>query len=388
MAIRKVRVGDIIRLQRTRITPKVDENYRPIGVYSWGKGIIENEPISGADLSKVSYYRFPGDALILSNIQAWEAAIAVSDGRHTEFISSQRFLPYVPVAKGGVDVRYLLHFFLSDPGMALIRSASPGTVTRNRTLGIKSFEDLVVPLPDLNVQHGIASKLDSALNSAALATSQLESAVSIYDNLERALINQYMAASSVSLGELAEINPRPSRNLPDQVHFVPMADVDEVTGTIAGKQLVKRSDLGSGYKQFLVGDIIFARITPCMQNGKSAVFDGKQSTVGYGSTEFHVLRAKMPTLNLNIHRLLRTRWLRDLGKLQFTGTAGQQRVPADFLRTLVLPDLTTAVGSEMAAKLNAIDCDRRRLLRLIRHRTALQRAFPQAARNEVFSKLL
>jgi type I restriction enzyme, S subunit len=157
---RQVRVGDVLRLERTRISPDPAATYRQIGIYSWGKGIIENDAISGADLSKVTYYRFPTGALMLSNIQAWEAAIAVSEERHADFIASQRFLPYVPIAQSEVDVRYLLHFFLSEYGIALIRKASPGTVTRNRTLGMKAFEDLVIPLPPVNEQQIIAARLD------------------------------------------------------------------------------------------------------------------------------------------------------------------------------------------------------------------------------------
>lgn len=163
MTAKRVRVGDVLRLRRDKIEPDMTQEYRQIGVYSWGKGIIENDPISGTDLSKVSYYRFPINALILSNIQAWEAAIAVSEERHHGFIASQRFLPYIPIRAGEVDVRYLCHYFLSDHGMVLIRKASPGSVTRNRTLGKAAFENLEVPLPGLDEQRAIAAHLDAVV---------------------------------------------------------------------------------------------------------------------------------------------------------------------------------------------------------------------------------
>ncbi|NEK87049.1 restriction endonuclease subunit S [Blastococcus saxobsidens] len=170
----------MLRLERTKITPDPAAAYRQIGVYSWGKGIIENEAIPGAELSKVTYYRFPPNALILSNIQAWEAAIAVSTERQAEeFIASQRFLPYVPIREGEVEARYLLHFFLSDPGMVLIRKASPGTVTRNRTLGMKAFEDLVVPLPDVTAQSVMVGRLDQLADIATLIERQRAVAVAL-----------------------------------------------------------------------------------------------------------------------------------------------------------------------------------------------------------------
>lgn len=167
-------------MQRTKIAPDPREVYRQIGIYSWGKGVIENDPIGGSELSKVEYYRFPSRALLLSNIQAWEAAIAVSDERHAEeFIASQRFLPYVPLDPTEVDTKYLLHFFLSDPGISLIRKASPGTVTRNRTLGIKAFEELSVPLPSITEQCSIVARLEQLAEVATLAERQYELAAAL-----------------------------------------------------------------------------------------------------------------------------------------------------------------------------------------------------------------
>lgn len=177
------RVGNILRLTRTKVEPKVESTYRQIGVYSWGKGIIENSPISGTELSQVTYFHLPVGALVLSNIQAWEAAIAVSDERHRDFIASQRFLPYVPVDDDEIDVKYACHYFLSDEGIAQIRRASPGSITRNRTLGIQAFQELQIPLPNIKQQREIANRLDSvfiasdAQQSQAQLTNQLTASI-------------------------------------------------------------------------------------------------------------------------------------------------------------------------------------------------------------------
>jgi len=389
VTVRHVRVGDVLRLERTRITPQPAATYRQIGIYSWGKGIIENETISGAELSKVAYYRFPSNALILSNIQAWEAAIAVSTERHAaEFVASQRFLPYVPTREDEVDTRYLLHFLLSDPGMALIRKASPGSVTRNRTLGISAFEDLIVPIPNLSDQQKMASRIaryESAVSSVTLG--DVAPAVRVLDQIESEAVLSRIAKGGVMLSALAEVNPRPGRDLPTEVHFVPMADVDEHRGEVIGDRLVDRYDLGAGYKRFLAGDIVFARITPCMQNGKTAIFRGDLAPVGYGSTEFHVLRPLATETTGALHTLLRTRWFRDLAKGRFTGTAGQQRVPAAFLQNVLVPDMSSPEGAELAAQLKDLDAQRRHLLKLQKAKTQVALALPKAARNEVFSKL-
>ena len=389
MTVRRVRVGDVLRLERTRITPDPKQTYRQIGIYSWGKGVIENDPISGAELSKVTYYHFPPAALLLSNIQAWEAAIATSSAEQAHrFIASQRFLPYVPIKKHEVDTRYLLHFFLSDAGMALIRKASPGTVTRNRTLGIAAFENLLIPLPGLPEQRAIALRL-AALDDARqeMAASNPRAAVGLFDRHEADVIQRRMAVSRIALADLAEINPRQDLRTSGPVHFVPMADVDEQTGEIIGTQIVEKADLGAGYKRFSTGDIIFARITPCMQNGKIALFRGRLSPVGLGSTEFHVIRPRRGENAEALHALLRTRWFRELAKERFTGTAGQQRVPASFLNEVYLPDISGVEGNQLAAQLAKVDRNRRALIKLHKQRAALLDALPQASRNEVFSKL-
>ncbi len=382
MAIRKVRVGDIIRLQRTRITPKFDVNYRPIGVYSWGKGIIENEPISGADLSKVSYYRFPGDALILSNIQAWEAAIAVSDGRHTEFISSQRFLPYVPVAKGGVDVRYLLHFFLSDPGMALIRSASPGTVTRNRTLGIKAFEDLVVPLPDLDVQRAIAYRLDRLSHTFHNANTRSSANIMRVTALRQKIMSVTNEAPTTSAAELFELKRRNVRVAAD-------AEYREIGIRSFGRGIFHKpstsgADIGSK-RVFYVkpGDLMISNVFAW--EGAVAHADTTESGM-IGSHRFMtwVPRSTKDSSKYFSYYLASPSGVSQLAQAS-PGSAGRNRtLSITAFQELKLPRPSASQQDEIVARMQLLD----KLSTLGRERQKLAIALPQAARNEVFSKLL
>jgi type I restriction enzyme S subunit len=141
--------------------PEPGSAYRHIGIKSWGKGVIEYPETLGSELSKVSYYTFPSGALLLSNIKAWELAVALSEPRHADFLASQRFLPYVPRDSSEVHVGYLLQFFLSDSGAALLQRASPGSADRNRTLGRKAFEALSIPLPSFPEQKRIASEIEA-----------------------------------------------------------------------------------------------------------------------------------------------------------------------------------------------------------------------------------
>ena len=155
-----VRVGDILILSRTPIDIEADGTYRVIGMRSFGKGVIKYPPIPGGEVSKLSHFNFPAEALVLSNIKAWEGAIGVTSvGESEEFVASNRFLMYIP-RDNRVNTSYMRHYFLSRRGLAQVGAASPGGTDRNRTLGRKRFEALTIPLPPRPVQDRIASTLD------------------------------------------------------------------------------------------------------------------------------------------------------------------------------------------------------------------------------------
>ncbi len=143
------------------------------------------------------------------------------------------------------------------------------------------------------------------------------------------------------IGEICEVNPRLPRGhgMTDDeiVSFIPMAAVDEVTGTIASRQDRAYAEVKKGYTYFKNGDVLFAKITPCMENGKAAIADNLSGGVGFGSTEFHVLRAHEKVLPEWLFYFIRQPKFRHEAKMNFTGTAGQQRVPTTFLASAQVP---------------------------------------------------
>ena len=96
-----------------------------------------------------------------------------------------------------------------------------------------------------------------------------------------------------TIGQLCMVNPRSFTNCvePDWlISFVPMAAVEARTGRIDLSQVKPYREVSKGYTRFAEGDVLFAKITPCMENGKIAVATGLTNGCGCGSTEFHVLR--------------------------------------------------------------------------------------------------
>lgn len=143
------------------------------------------------------------------------------------------------------------------------------------------------------------------------------------------------------LGEVCVINPKLSvAEIPTadtDVTFVPMAAIDETTGQVARPELRKYRQVAKGYTPFQENDVLFAKITPCMENGKAAIAHGLRGGLGFGSTEFHVIRPTASLLPEWVFALIRQPSFREAAKANFTGTAGQQRVPADFLKSFPIP---------------------------------------------------
>jgi type I restriction enzyme, S subunit len=147
----------------------------------------------------------------------------------------------------------------------------------------------------------------------------------------------------VSLGEVVDFNPRFGKEeLADDslASFIPMKCVEEESGRFEPFGDRKVSEVRKGYTPFRDGDVIFAKVTPCMENGKAAVLKGLTNGVGFGSTEFFALRPK-DGLNANylFHFILQSNFRRDAAA-NMTGAVGLRRVPKSWLeeQTIPLPD--------------------------------------------------
>jgi len=184
----------------------------------------------------------------------------------------------------------------------------------------------------------------------------------------------------VQLSKICEINPSIESGLDESLEcsFVPMELIDEVAGEIKSYEVRLIRDVKKGYTYFRNGDILFAKITPCMENGKCAIAMGLRNGIGFGSTEFHVIRPVDGILSEWIYYYLRQAVIRKQAEEWFRGTAGQQRVPAQFLEELTIPLPPLDEQRRIAAILQRAD-RLRRLRRLSRQLsdTFLQSVFLQ-----------
>ena len=229
-------------------------------------------------------------------------------------------------------------------------------------LTLDSTRSISICLPPLFEQRAISSILNS-MDDAIQHTQAVASATEI---LRDALIHELLTRGipgchsewqnvagvgqipdeweAVRLGDVAEINPkRPHLDVPPEypVTFLPMAAVAENAAGIVERDLRMFRDIATGYTYFEENDVLFSKITPCLQNGKHALATGLAGHFGFGTTEFHVVRAGAKLEPRHLFRVLTRPANIEKCVRNFSGTAGQQRVHPEILKALpvLLPPL-------------------------------------------------
>ena len=220
-------------------------------------------------------------------------------------------------------------------------------------LAIKKIEQLKIPLPPISEQQRIVNRIESLFVKLDRAKELIENTLAQFEQnkmaiLHKAFIGELTAKwrkeNNIDLSswengilmDFCKINPKKinTKEFDDDmiVSFIPMPCVSDIWGKIVKKELRKLGEVKKGYTNFFEGDVLFAKITPCMENGKSAIVDKLENDIGFGSTEFYVLRCDENKLNNKyLHYFVRQKTFRDEAKGEMTGAVGQQRVPKTFL---------------------------------------------------------
>lgn len=201
------------------------------------------------------------------------------------------------------------------------------------------LKTLQIPLPPLSIQEEIVAEIEGyqrIIDGATAVVANYKPKIDIDPDWEM-----------VELGEVCEVNPKKSE-LKDfdentEVSFVPMADLNENEIDFEPKQTKLLGEVIKGYTYFKDDDVLLAKVTPCFENGKAGIAKGLKNGLGFGSSEYFVIRPNKKILSTWIYLNIITNSFRKYGKLNMTGTGGLQRVPPDFVKsTLIhLPEIET-----------------------------------------------
>lgn len=384
MTVERVRVGDVLRLERREVTVDPVKEYRLIGVYSFGKGILHRDPKVGAELGDYRYFEIhPGD-LVLSNIQAWEGAIALATEADVGTVGTHRFLTYTS-PDGRIDTDWARWFFLSEPGMDLIRQAAPGTTMRNRTLAIQRFEELEIPLPPIDDQRRVASELDAMQRltdrvSTALSAGGAETAVSTLPILTDSVINS-RAADAVPISDLAEfvsdvVHPGDDPSPADS--FVGLQHIERHTGRRLG------SDPLDGLKgrkfRFRPGDVVYGYLRPYLNKVWLA------DRHGLCSVDQYVLRPRAAADAELLSFVLRGQGVLS-SVIYLTHSLQLPRLRSGLLSSLVIPVVDSAQVEEVVERLLLVRSRVIQAAGLREHQLELASAILPSALNQAFAGL-
>ncbi len=164
------------------------------------------------------------------------------------------------------------------------------------------------------------------------------------------------------------------------VTFLPMERVG--TDGEIDEKVVSASGVWNGFTYFRRDDVLVAKITPCFENGKGACLDALSTEIGFGSTEFHVLRAGSSISPQFLYRLTTLAQFRHSGAEEMTGAAGQQRVPQAFVANYPLPIPPLAEQAAIVRYLDHTDGRIRRYLRSRERLIELLKEYRQAVIHE------
>jgi type I restriction enzyme S subunit len=141
----------------------------------------------------------------------------------------------------------------------------------------------------------------------------------------------------INFGELFEINvSRKKVRLDSLVSFVGMQDVSENAKLVSPSLLIYEK-VKSGFTYFERSDVLVAKITPCFENGKGCFTELLPTPIGFGSTEFHVLRANTSSFAKYIYFITVTQKFRNDLESEMVGSAGHRRVPFSALKNYQIP---------------------------------------------------
>ena len=227
--------------------------------------------------------------------------------------------------------KYVYHITKSESWLKWILSNSKtGTLTN---INAKQYSAFRFPLPPLQVQREIVAEIEGYQKV-------IDGARAVVDNYRPHIpINPNWPM--VALGETCMINPRKSEldalNGQTIVSFVPMSDIGENEMYFDVKDFKYLQDVSSSYTYFKDNDVLIAKVTPCFENGKAGIAKNLNNGIGFGSSEFCILRPTESIISQWVYLHMATPNFRRCATPLMTGTGGLQRVPRQVIENYKIP---------------------------------------------------
>jgi len=312
----------------------------------------------------VKDYLLENGDLLLSRSGTIGRSFLFDENRHGQCAYAGYLVRFVPNKK--VVPKYIFRFTQTTAFDGFLKAIAISSTIEN--VNGEKYASCLLPLPPLPEQTAIVRFLDYMDRRIKRYINAKQNMIKLLSEYKQALIHQavtgkidfrtgkpypsYKDSGVEWLGKvpehwevrrlkrIAHINPNKSevpltlRN--GNAVFLPMERVG-TNGHFDASDVRPILSLWNGFTYFRRGDIIVAKITPCFENGKGACLENLPTAIGFGSTEFHVIRPSKAIVTAYLYRLTTLSDFRRLGTDEMTGAAGQQRVPAEFIANFWVP---------------------------------------------------
>ena len=258
-----------------------------------------------------------------------------------------------------LNKRYLKYFLESRSFQDFIKNV--GSRAAQAGFNKSDLSSIFIEERNINEQNKIINILDKLTSLIELKKNQLEKMNLFVKSLFIEMFGDpWINNKNYTIDKLKNyciLNPLKEKNIKkdELCSFIGMASITE-NGDINTNNIKKFLEVSKGFTYFLENDVLFAKITPCMENGKGAIAQNLCNGIGAGSTEFHVLR---PLTNKSnpywLYILTTLKHFRILAEKNMTGSAGQRRVPISFLENFQLPIPPIELQENFAKKVQQID---------------------------------
>lgn len=319
-----VSIGEVCELRVGGTPSKQQEEYWSNGTIKWisSKYISDDGKITNYQLITEQALRdsstkiAPKDSVILiTRVSVGKFAYTT-----TEYAINQDLTCLIPGR--GLNPKFLYY---------MARSLALQIAQNAQGIGVKGVtqkyvSEMKIPFPPLMVQEEIVAELDSHQKI-------IDGARQVVENYKPTIQNN-SHWETVRLGDICELNPRKSevKDFEGNVSFVPMAMVSETDMYFSVQEQKPLKEVYTGYTYFRDDDVLLAKVTPCFENGKSGLAKNLENGIGFGSSEFFVLRANPEkVLPEYIYYIINSNRFIAEGTPQMTGTGGLRRLTKDFV---------------------------------------------------------
>jgi len=334
--MKKVKLGEVCEIV-TGSTPKSTNPDYWNGEYKWITPaeisdddfiIVDTQrKISKLGIEKTGLKSFPiGTVLLSSRAPIGKVAIA-----GCEMYCNQGFKNFI--CSNEINNEYLFYFLKSRKNF--LNNIGRGATFKEISKSIISNIEII--LPSYNVQCTQTQNLKKIDNLIYLRNKVIKEYQLLVKSRFNEMFGDIFDDPQSKLEDHTELNPNKKEllNFNGNVSFLPMSNVSE-NGKIDLSINRNIDDVRKGFTFFKDNDVIVAKITPCFENGKGAPVFGLLNGVGFGSTEFHVLRPKNTVNTVWLYHVTMLSKFRLEGEKKMTGSGGQRRITKDFINNFKL----------------------------------------------------